>query len=187
MVFGARLAEAVAAGRDGPEDTGVMGALSAAPARPSGEIPCVDIDAVITTDTDIRIDTRFDTPTADAAHADADVAKLREHLQRAMIEGAGVLRSPESLVTAAAEVRAVAGRLRAASAVASGNGRAVGELANLVTVAEALLRAAYVRQETRGAHARRDFPQARPQWRRRLIHGAAAGSGSHSGAPGAAP
>ncbi len=45
----------------------------------------------------------------------ADVAKLRERLQRAMIEGAGVLRSPDSLVTAAAEVGAVAGRLRAAS------------------------------------------------------------------------
>ena len=89
----------------------------------------------------------------------ADVAKLREHLQRAMIEGTGVVRSPDSLVTAAAEVGAVAGRLRAASAVASGNGHAVGEPADLVTVAGALLQRHLARQETRGAHARRDFPR----------------------------
>jgi L-aspartate oxidase len=203
MVFGARLAEAIAAGRDGPEDTGVMGALSAAAGRPSGEIPCVDIDAAMASATDSETGTPDETPrtfdidTADgaaAAHADdavdahagADVAKLREHLQRAMIEGAGVLRSPDSLVTAGAEVRAVARALRA-SAAAPRNGRAIGELTNLVTVAGALLRAAYARQETRGAHARRDFPQARPQWRRRIVHGARGLSGTRPGAPGAAP
>jgi len=189
MVFGARLAEAIATGRDGPVDTGVMGALSAAPGRPPGDIPCVDIDTDITTDTDIRRDAGITTDAADAVHTEedvadgADVAKLREHLQRAMIEGAGVVRSPDSLVTAAAEVGAVAGRLRAASAVASGNGRAVGELANLVTVAGALLRAAYARQETRGAHARRDFPEARPVWRRRIVHRAVAASGMRPAPP----
>ena len=108
-----------------------MGALSGAAGRPAGEIPFVDVDAAIETGTrqrdrhDIRdrysrdTGTTFDADTdgVAAAYAEADgadVAKLREHLQRAMIEGAGVLRSPESLVTAAAEVGAVAGALRAA-------------------------------------------------------------------------
>jgi L-aspartate oxidase len=58
----------------------------------------------------------------------------------------------------------------AVGAVPGGGGRAAGELANLVTVAGALLRAADAREETRGAHARRDFPEARAQWRRRLVH-----------------
>jgi len=194
MVFGARLAEAIAAGHDGPRATGVMRALagSSGPA-PSAEITCVEVD----TDTDIEVDTGADTgrragspglagtTTAtgmgDAAssgpEAGTDVAKLRERLQRAMIEGAGVLRSPQSLAGAAAEVAVVARQL-GTTAAAGGAGRAAGELANLVTVSGALLRAAYVREETRGAHARRDFPEARPQWRCRLVHRAVADAGS---------
>jgi L-aspartate oxidase len=199
MVFGARLAEAITSGRDGPEDTGVMRVLSGRPgAAVAGGIACIDVDSGIDSGVDTGIDTgvdngdgpvetphrrtrptrRTDTETA----LDTDVAKLRERLQRAMIEGAGVLRSPESLRLAAAEVGAVARQLVPFAAPAShaevGAGRAAGELANLVTVAGALLRAACVREETRGAHARRDFPEARPQWRCRLVHRAVATPGS---------
>jgi L-aspartate oxidase len=49
-------------------------------------------------------------------------------------------------------------------------GRDAGELANLVDLARALLRAAAARTETRGAHARRDHPETLPRWRRRLLH-----------------
>ena len=174
MVFGGRLAEAIAAGRDGPLATGVMRALLGVPGHASaGEIAVVDVDAASHPDTrhpDTRHpDTRHpDTPTQGVTGD--DVAKLRDRLQRAMTEGAGVLRSPESLAMAASEVGAVAGELPAAAAAEVAAGRAAGELANLVTVAGALLRAADVRAETRGAHARRDFPEARPQWRFRLVH-----------------
>jgi L-aspartate oxidase len=61
-------------------------------------------------------------------------------------------------------------------------GRAAGEVANLAVVAGALLRAAEARQETRGAHARVEYPESRPQWRRRLVHGEVAGPGRHPGA-----
>jgi L-aspartate oxidase len=216
MVFGARLAEAIGAGRDGPVDTGVMRALAAmSGVAPAGAIPCIDIDTSI--DTDADTDTDIDTSAAGAtfgsdgktSHTDdpgTDVAKLRERLQRAMIEGAGVLRSPESLAAAAEEVDAVQRALASTSAVVgdtggtgeletgelgTGTGRARGELANLVAVAGALLRAASARHETRGAHARRDFPEARPEWRCRLVHrggavggaGVATGPGSSGGRP----
>ncbi len=200
MVFGARLAEAIAAGRDGPRHTGVMRALSGAsgPGR-AGEIPCVDVDvAGAEGDVDVGVDVGVDHVHAgdDHVHAvaaaaavratpgsraapDSDIAKLRERLQRAMIEGAGVMRSPTSLAGAAAEVGFVAEHLATASAATvAGAGRARGELANLVTVSGALLRAAYRRQETRGAHARRDFPEARPEWRCRLVHRAVAAPGT---------
>jgi L-aspartate oxidase len=102
-----------------------------------------------------------------------------------------VLRSPQSLAAAATEVGAVADHLAAASPSVSasgagnaGTGRATGELANLVTVAGALLGAAWVREETRGAHARRDFPEARPQWRCRLIHRSVATPGTLPPHPG---
>jgi L-aspartate oxidase len=165
MVFGARLAEAIGAGRDGPQRSGVLRALLDPGEDAAGGIECVDIGSG--DDVHSRLALSGTRP-----GRDADVAKLRERLQRAMTEGAGVLRSPESLAGATAEVGAVAGHLGpdGDTTVDTGVGRAGGELANLVTVSGALLRAAAVREETRGAHARRDFPEARPQWRRRLVH-----------------
>ncbi len=196
MVFGARLAEAIASGADGPGDSGVMRALSAPSGDvPPGEIACVDIDAGASGAAVDAVGTEASpaTVTHGGAGGEAfDVAKLREHLQRAMIEGAGVLRSPESLATAAAEVRFVADHVHDGGA-ARGQGhtgrgrRATGELANLVTVAGALLRAAWLREETRGAHARRDFPEARPQWRRRIVQRAVAEAATPAGAPGGRP
>ncbi len=182
MVFGARLAEALSAGRDGPTDTGVMRALGTPGHAPAGDIACTDVDRaeVDTADTGRHV-VGVDVDAAGAVDAGTDVAKLREHLQRAMIEGAGVLRSPDSLAGAAAEVDLVARELsaarhRATHGGARRDGRAAGELANLVTVSGALLRAADRRHETRGAHARRDFPETRPEWRRRLVHRGAARS-----------
>jgi L-aspartate oxidase len=164
MVFGARLAEAIADGRDGPTATGVMRGLIGATAGDGDDaIACVTIDA----------------PLPPARHTagtpgDADTAKLRDRLQRAMTEGAGVLRSPASLAGAAAEVVDVGASLPEAI-----RRRDAGELTNLVTVAEALLHAALARQETRGAHARRDHPDTRPRWRCRLVHrGTDAASGA---------
>ena len=185
MVFGARLAESIAAGRDGPVDSGVMRALSTVAGKaPAGEIPVVELDA------DDAFGRSGGTPAGRSAGlggdsgGDADVAKLRERLQKAMIDGAGVLRSPGSLASAAAEVGAVA---RALADGRAGPGRGAGELANLVTVAGALLRAAFTREETRGAHARRDFPEARAQWRCRLVQRGVAFPGTLPTAPGSRP
>ena len=56
MVFGARLAEAIASGRDGPEDTGVMRALLRPPgATEGGEIACT-----MSTSSDRRTGRRVD-------------------------------------------------------------------------------------------------------------------------------
>ena len=92
-----------------------------------------------------------------------------------------VLRSASSLAGAAEEVEEVA--LMAALWPA---GRAAGEVSNLAAVAIALLRAADARIETRGAHARVEYPDPRPEWRRRLVHGHVGGAGAPAGdrAPG---
>ena len=83
-----------------------------------------------------------------------------------MIEGAGVVRSAESLSRAGRAVDAIG----AAAGTAPPVDRAHGELANLVTAAQGVLRSATVRCETRGAHARSDFPEPSDAWRRRIVH-----------------
>jgi L-aspartate oxidase len=94
----------------------------------------------------------------------ADVPKMRDTLQRAMTRGAGVVRSGASLGTARAAVDELAAALgdRARSV-----GR--GELANLLQLADALVEAALARTESRGAHARVEFPETDPSWRRRQV------------------
>jgi len=92
------------------------------------------------------------------------VPKMRDSLQRALTRGAGVVRSAESLAAARAVVEDTAAALgdRTASVGA-------GELANLLQLADALLASALTRTESRGAHARREYPASDPAWRRRLV------------------
>ena len=96
----------------------------------------------------------------DAPAPDTDVAKRRDAMQRTMTEGAGVLRSAASLAKTAAVIR---------SLPVSDDG----ELANLRTVALALLAAATAREESRGAHTRTDFPETSAAFERRLVVAAA--------------
>ena len=85
----------------------------------------------------------------------------RADLQRAMTEHAGVLRSADSLAAATALV----------ARPATGGGPAAAELANLRTVAAAVLAAAAARTETRGAHSRVEHPDADPTLAVRFVIG----------------
>jgi aspartate oxidase len=83
----------------------------------------------------------------------------RDRLQRTMTADAGVLRSAESLQRA----------LAACGDIEVGDGPAAWELANLATVGEVLCQAALVREESRGAHIRSDFPDLSAALRTRLV------------------
>jgi L-aspartate oxidase len=163
MVFGARLAERIPAGAEGPEANGALRAVL-------GEPP---LDGIGCTPLPNRAVVARRSRTADAAPATTsslpDVTKLRDVLQRAMTRGAGVVRSAESLAGA----RLVIDEVAAALGDPGGSVRA-GEVANLLQVADALLVAAAARTETRGAHARREYPDTDPRWRLRLAFGATA-------------
>jgi L-aspartate oxidase len=161
MVFGARLAETILAGGDGPTATGVLAPVL------EGRTEAVTLPAPLRTD---RVPTGGSParpgggPGGGPTH---DVAKCRDQLQRAMTDGAGVVRSAGSLARADATVRELAEAL--------GDGVPVdrdwGELANLVTAASSVLASATLRTETRGAHARSDYPEASDAWRCRIVHG----------------
>ncbi|EIV95254.1 L-aspartate oxidase [Frankia sp. QA3] len=79
----------------------------------------------------------------------------RAELTRAMTDGAGVLRSADSL-RATAKVLAGLGDLRVSGATVTA-GPPAWEMTNLRTVATALVAAAATRTETRGSHWREDF------------------------------
>ena len=125
LVFGARVVDAIVAGKHGSEATGAMRSLTG-----DGGWSSIAIAA----DSGIELDD--------------DERDLDRHgLQRAMSEHAGVLRSDDSLVEAEEAV--------ARTRVAPDDDA----LRNLVTAADALVQAAIAREESRGAHARVDFPE----------------------------
>ena len=188
MVFGARLAESIVDGGNGPSPTGVMRALMddgwVGPAHDGGgpDGPAV---SPMAGDGPVVSPVARD-GAATAGGQQVDVQKERDRLQRTMIEGAGVVRSAESLAGAAAMVAEVGATL--GSSVSPPRRRDHGELANLVAAAQALLAAAVLRTETRGAHARSDFPATDDAWRRRLVHSGdrvAVLTGSAEAGPGA--
>ncbi len=159
MVFGARLAERIASGEHGPEASGAMRVVLGA--EPRDGIGCTVLGAIGAED-----DLSDRSQRAEGDGASPDVPKLRDVLQRTMTSGAGVVRSAESLQSAADAVA----NLRAALGDRTVSVEA-GELGNLLRLAEALLRSADTRTESRGAHSRREFPETDPAWRRRLVHG----------------
>ncbi|MDA8366293.1 MAG: FAD-binding protein [Actinomycetota bacterium] len=154
MVFGARLAEAVLDGVDGPAPTGVMHALLDGGSDDRGPLDAAPLAQAGSAGT---------VPPPGDPSGPLDAAKAREDLQRVMTSGAGVIRDAASLDGAA---RAADLLRKAAPAV---HDRASGELADLLDASRAVLRAASVRTETRGAHARSDHPDTDPAWRRRIV------------------
>jgi L-aspartate oxidase len=107
-------------------------------------------------------------PPAEPVHTPAGPAwvvdpAIRSDLQRAMTRGAGVLRSADSLETAAKELARLAEQR-------SRPNNAAWEVTNLLTVAATLVASAGSRRETRGCHWREDHPNAADEWRGHLLN-----------------
>ena len=144
MVFGARVVDALVAGRDGPQATGAMRAIL------GGD----DIGGRATL-----------VPPPPAHVGDAtDPDKLRDELQQAMTTGAGVLRSEQSLGETLGAIDAIEAGIPAATSSPQW-----GALGNLTVVARALVTSAMARTESRGNHTRTDHPATSEAFRLRLV------------------
>ena len=88
---------------------------------------------------------------------------VRPELADAMTQGAGVLRSATSLAMTAKALDELAGRTQATPSPAAW------EATDLHAVATALVAAAQLREETRGAHWREDHPDASDAWLGHLV------------------
>ncbi len=87
----------------------------------------------------------------------------RRELQLSMSRGAGVLRSSDSLLQTSADLTRIQDRTSTNPCVEAW------ETTNLFQLAQAILKAALIRQETRGSHWREDFPSAESNWRKRIV------------------
>jgi L-aspartate oxidase len=92
-------------------------------------------------------------PAVEDSPAEEDCAALRERLQRAMWEKAGLLRDAAGLSEGEEEISSVADKIPASFS------RALLELRNLQAVADLIVRSAIAREESRGAHYRNDYPK----------------------------
>ena len=160
MVFGARVIEAVAAGRRGPSPTGAMEAVAGLVGGPRPPSPP---PGYATTGSGIAAE-RLVVDLPAVGGGDGDPAEVRADLQQVMTREAGVVRTGGSLAAAAGAVESLAAR-----SPDPRSGADAAEAANLVTVASALVAAAAARAESRGAHTRDDFPETAPRLRRRLV------------------
>ena len=167
MVYGPRVVEAVDAGLDGPRPTGAMRALPGLGGEGGGTGGVPGRTVAVPPDAVPPVAAGGPTPGHDGGAATdlAGIAEVRATLQRTMTADAGVLRSAESLGAAA---RAAA---RATAVATPGSSPAANELRNLGTVAAALVVAASARTESRGAHARSDFPESSDDHRVRYVVG----------------
>jgi L-aspartate oxidase len=152
LVFGSRVAEAIAEGQRGPSPTGVLRALLAP--RSGG----LGVDEVIASH-----DMADEEPDSDLSLL--EIEKQRLALQQVMTDDAGVVRNAHGMEHAASVVGALARHQGESPAT-----MAQGELSNLCEVARAMLAAALQRHESRGSHERQEFPERDPAWQRRLVH-----------------
>ena len=90
-------------------------------------------------------------------------ASVRLEIGRTMTEGAGVLRSAHSLASTAKALDDLGSR------ASTTPGPAAWEATDLHLVATALVAAATLREETRGAHWREDHPDASTAWEGHLV------------------
>lgn len=169
MVFGARVVEAIEAGKHDAEASGAMRGVSQggeAHATRLGFDPlAVDVP-----------DGSHPEPGRSRDNASSEVggvyvvAALRARLQRVMTTKVGVVRSATSLEQAAATAIEIDMSARQELTQAPpGDNRANHELLNLALVGRAVCVAAAARRETRGAHARSDHPNAVDAFQRRLV------------------
>ena len=89
--------------------------------------------------------------------------EVRHRIQVSMSRGAGVLRSSDSLVETSSDLTRIGDRTSSSPCVEAW------ETTNLFQLAQAILKAALIRQETRGSHWRADFPETSDLWRKRII------------------
>lgn len=165
LVFGPRVVEAIVAGVTGPNATGAMRAVIAADAgRVASDADGPGVDPIL----GVAL-VRPEEPLAEATSPGGPsvtpdaLAKMLVRLQQDMTLHAGVLRSSDSLGRAGNALDMIQSKIGAPTSPEAW------ELFNLCTTGRALVVAAQLRRESRGAHTRDDYPETDPKQRMRFV------------------
>jgi L-aspartate oxidase len=175
LVFGHRVAAAIAAGRDGAQPTGAMRGVpldavpfdDASTTNRRSSVPGPGTQERQLADDPVSPNRRSSVPPLGTQERRLAVAALRDRLQRDMTTYAGVLRDGAGLAQAGKAVAAVAADL--GDDAGSPDGRDAAELRALLAVARAVVTAAGERHESRGCHHRLDHPEPH-QPLERIVH-----------------
>lgn len=162
MVFGPRAIESIASGVFGPSATGAMRSVLGFAESADPTLSIIGVALPLP---------QPQTSTADVTSAGASSSvtpqSLKRGLQQAMSTDAGVQRSAETLHRAALVIAQVMAEL----APMDPQEVAVAEVQNLTQIAQTLVAAALARTESRGTHARLDYPGLDPAQAHRLVVG----------------
>jgi L-aspartate oxidase len=161
MVFGPRAVESIANGFDGPELSGAMRSVLGFVEGPP-DADSLDIPGVALVVEPLAVSTSMGAEPFDPRA----VSEIRHGVQSLMSIHAGVSRSAEGLGAAADALDDLAEALGSAGPVPH---PPVAEVRNLLTVGAALVAAAAARTETRGCHARIDYPDTSDSCRHRFV------------------
>lgn len=134
-----------------------------------------DLDRYVSAHEEAARRLEFDLPEPGTSGNDAaGIAESRRRLQRTMTANVGIVRNEEALMSAVRELRELMRSLKPPGASLEDY-----ELHNLLTVATHTAKAALLRQESRGAHLREDFPDIDDiDWRRHINFRLKNGAGS---------
>jgi L-aspartate oxidase len=102
-------------------------------------------------------------PVENASEAILLDPKVRHEIQVSMSRGAGVLRSSDSLLKTSADLTRIEDKKSVEPCVEAW------ETTNLFQLAQVIVKAALIRQETRGSHWREDFPETSQLWKKRIV------------------
>jgi len=149
LVFAARIARAV------PEETAEDWPPAAAPPAPGVPLPALDGPTHT-----------WDGNGHRGGSGPAAAAAVQDELRRLMTADVGVLRSADGLARAA---RRLAELTWWPAPAPAGEGRRSWETANLLQLGGLLARLALAREESRGAHHRREYPGPVDAWRVRQV------------------
>jgi L-aspartate oxidase len=158
LVFAARIARAV------PEETAEDWPPAAAPPAPGVPLPALDGPTHT-----------WDGNGHRGGSGPAAAAAVQDELRRLMTADVGVLRSADGLARAARRLAeltwwpAPAPATRAGGPAPASEGRRSWETANLLQLGGLLARLALAREESRGAHHRREYPGPVDAWRVRQV------------------
>src|SRR6056297_1679266 len=108
----------------------------------------------------------------EAADGDARPAELIADLRKLMDDHAGIIRDGDTLREGLADLQLLRDRTADVRVVGDRTGEDFElalDLAFMLTLAEGMLRGALVREESRGAHFRTDYPEKSPTGRRNVL------------------